>query len=71
MFPKEFTTIGTNSAKYFDQQGQLHNFKNISFIELEELMIRYFNILPKEAKELTSFLLPMLEYNPLKRATAK
>lgn len=34
-------------------------------------MIRYFNIDPIEAKELSSFLLPMLEYDPLKRATAK
>jgi hypothetical protein len=33
-------------------------------------MIRCFNILPDEAKELTSFLMPMLEYDPLKRANA-
>lgn len=48
-FPKEYSTIGTNSTKYYDSQGNLHNFKNISFIELEELMIRYFNINPQEA----------------------
>jgi hypothetical protein len=46
MFPKEYTTIGTNSTKYFNLLGELHNFRNISFIELEELMIRCFNIKP-------------------------
>lgn len=33
-FPKSYSTIGTNSVRYVDDQGNLKNIKNLNFMGL-------------------------------------
>jgi hypothetical protein len=45
--------------------------KNIEDYPLEEILIKEFKFSLKDAKEISEFLLPMLEYDPKKRISAK
>lgn len=56
-FPKEYSTSGTNSAKYVNSQGNLHNFPEISYVSLWELLINVYNVIESEADLLSDFLL--------------
>lgn len=69
-FPKNYSTIGTNSKKYIDEQGNLKRIKNLNFMNLKDLLCKYHNVKESEAKALSDFLMPILEIYPEKRATA-
>ena len=69
--PKKFCTIGKNSKKYFNKDGNLIRIKNLQFWSLKNVLITKYKIKENEAKSLSDFLLPMLEYYPEKRASAK
>ena len=69
--PKKFCTIGKNSKKYFSKDGNLLRIKNLQFWNLKSVLITKYKIKENEAKSLCDFLLPMLEYYPEKRASAK
>ena len=69
--PKNFSLSGTYSHKYFDKYGNLKRKKDINPKTLKDILIKKFFFKEDEAKALNDFLLPMLEYYPSKRATAK
>ena len=69
--PKNFCLSGTYSYKYFNKYGNLKRKKDINSNTIKDLLIKNYFFKEDEAKALNDFLLPMLEYYPSKRATAK
>lgn len=69
--PKKFALNGGNSNKHFDKKGELRRIKGLQFFYLEEILMKKYKIKQSEAKALANFLLPMLEYYPEKRASAR
>lgn len=69
-FPKNYSTIGTNSKKYVDEQGSLKRIPNLNFMNLKDLLTHYHKVKESEAAALADFLMPILEIYPEKRATA-
>lgn len=70
-FPTDFAINGEESYNYFTRRGELRNITNLSFWGLEDVLIEKYEFKPDDAKMITSFLKPMLEYIPRKRATAR
>ena len=69
--PKNFAMSGENSKKYFNKWGKLRRIKKLNYFSLEKILTTKYNFKQKEAKALSDFLMPMLEYYPYKRATAR
>ena len=69
--PKNFALCGENSKKYFNKWGKLRRIKKLNYFPLEKVLTTKYNFKEKEAKALSDFLMPMLEYYPYKRATAR
>eukprot|EP01080_Neovahlkampfia_damariscottae_P000924 gene924-9833_t len=61
---------GKNFNKYVNNKGELRHIKNLKPMSLFELLIEKYEFSEIDALELSGFLLPMLEYQPKKRATA-
>lgn len=70
-FPKSFALSGVNSKKYFNLKGELRRIKQLRIWPLKNVLLEKYRIKEEEAASLTSFLLPMLIYEPEKRATAE
>ena len=69
--PKLFVSRGSYSKKYFNKFGKLKRIQNLEKLNLTDILINNYNFKEKEAKALTDFIMPMLEYFPEKRATAR
>ena len=69
--PKNFAMSGENSKKYFNKWGKLRRIKKLNYFSLEKILTTKYNFKQKEAKALSDFLMPMLQYYPYKRATAR
>ena len=69
--PKNFALCGENSKKYFNKWGKLRRIKKLNYFPLEKVLTTKYNFKEKEAKALSDFLMPMLQYYPYKRATAR
>ena len=68
--PKNMAVSGKNSKKFFDSQGHLRKISGLNFWPLKKVLMEKYKIKENEAKALSDFLLPMLEWYPHKRATA-
>ena len=62
---------GKDSRKYFNRLGKLKYINSLHYWPLEEVLKEKYHLPEDEAAALSSFLRPMLDYDPLKRATAK
>lgn len=69
--PVDLLLTGTNYRKFFSSQKCLRAIHGIKGWSLDKLLIQKYRIKEKEAKELSDFLIPMLEWNHNKRASAK
>ena len=69
--PKKLVSRGSNSNKYFNKLGKLKRIKNKKKINIKDILIDKYYFKEKEAQALTDFIMPMLEYFPEKRATAR
>lgn len=70
-FPRNYSTIGTNSKKYVDENGNLKKIKNLNFMNLKDLLTHYHGVKEDEAEALSDFLMPMLNIYPEERARAE
>lgn len=70
-FPESFKISGQMSKNFFNKQGDLRRVKHLKCWPLKRVLIEKYRFKVAEAKALSDFLLPMLEYEPHKRATAK
>ena len=69
--PKNFALSGLNSYKYFDKNGKLLRIKRLIYYPIKDILVKKYNFKEKEAKAFSDFLMPMLEYYPDKRASAR
>ena len=69
-FPRNFSTVGTNSKKYVDVTGNLRKVPKLNFMNLKELGMKKYKLLEKEAEDLAAFLEPMLKIFPQSRPSA-
>ena len=69
--PKNFVERGLFWKKYFDKNGKLKRIKDIRHLSLKNILIQKHHIKENEAQALVDFLMPMLEYYPEKRISAR
>ena len=69
--PKNFALSGFDSYKYFDKNGKLKRIKKLIYYPIKDILVKKYNFKEKEAKAFSDFLMPMLEYYPDKRASAR
>ena len=69
--PKNFAKRGEYYNKFFTKEGKMRRIKEIKFIPLKEILVKKYHFKENEAQALTDFLLPMLEYYPERRASAR
>ena len=69
--PKNFALSGLNSYKYFDKNGKMIRIKKLIYYPIKDILVKKYNFKEKEAKAFSDFLMPMLEYYPDKRASAR
>jgi len=70
-YPRTLAMVGKYSREFFNSKGELLHIKHLSYWSLERVLIEKYKWLEHEATELASFLKPMLDFNPDRRATAK
>ena len=69
--PKNFVERGQYWKKYFTKDGKLKRMGDIKHIILKNLLVQKYHIKENEALALSNFLMPMLEYLPEKRISAR
>jgi len=69
-FPKNYLTIGTNARRYLDSNGDLKKIQSLTFMTLKDLLTHYHKVREEEAISFASFLMPMLNIYPEKRASS-
>ena len=69
--PKNFALSGTESKRFFTKDGKLGRINSLHKYLLKDILIKKYHLRKNEAIALNDFLLPMLEYCPEKRASAK
>ena len=69
--PKNFAKRGEYYNKFITKEGKLRRIKNRKFIGLKDILVKKYHFKEFEAQALTDFLLPMLEYYPERRASAR
>jgi len=69
--PKHMTLNGKESRDYFNKNGQLLRIKDLRESSLVVPLIKETGMTFDEAREIEEFLLPMLEFDPEKRISAK
>eukprot|EP00898_Chlorokybus_atmophyticus_P009154 jgi/Chlat1/923/Chrsp108S01360 len=68
--PRRIALGGKYSRQYFNRQGELRHIRKLRFWPLDQVLAEKYDLPNKEAKDLASFLLPMLDFVPERRPTA-
>ncbi|KAH8335121.1 hypothetical protein KR074_009788 [Drosophila pseudoananassae] len=68
--PQSVILRGKHGLKYFTSYGNLRNITKLKPWSLMNVLVEKYDWDPVEAKKFSDFLLPMLEYNPVIRASA-
>jgi serine/threonine-protein kinase SRPK3 len=69
--PKRVSLKGKYARDFFNRNGELRHIKKLQHWPLLDVLIEKYDLDPKEAESLASFLLQGLEYESEKRATAR
>ena len=69
--PKNFAKRGEYYKKFFTKEGKMRRVKEIKHIGIKEILIKKYHFKEFEAQALSDFLLPMLEFYPERRASAR
>ncbi|KAK7101658.1 SRSF protein kinase 1-like isoform X1 [Littorina saxatilis] len=68
--PRHIALSGKYSREFFNRKGELRHITKLKPWGLFEVLIEKYEWDPKVAKDFADFLMPMLEFDPEKRATA-
>ncbi|CEG83686.1 Putative CMGC/SRPK protein kinase [Rhizopus microsporus] len=68
--PKILITGGEFSREFFDRSGKLKHIKKLRYRRLRDVLHDTFLVPPEDADAISAFLLPMLEIDMTKRASA-
>ena len=69
--PKAMALSGQRSRKYFKSSGMLRNIQGLHFWPLKKVLQEKYKFNETESQAFTDFLLPMLHWDPDKRASAE
>jgi len=69
--PIKLISRGRRSATYFNRRGDLRHIKSLRYWGLPDVLQQKYHMHPLDARNLASFLLPMLRLLPEERITAK
>ena len=70
MFPKKYSTIGTQSKKFVNPNGNFLKVNQFDFKMMRDVLQRKYKADPIQAEKLEQFLTPMLEIFPQNRISA-
>ena len=68
--PKAIAMGGHYSLELFNRKGELRNIRRLKFWDLTSVLVDKYRMHIDEAAALTDFLVPMLDFDTTKRATA-
>lgn len=69
--PPKLIAKGRRSMTYFNRRGELRHIKSLRYWGLGDVLIQKYHMHPVEARNLASFLLPMINLLPEERVSAK
>ncbi|CAI5960272.1 unnamed protein product [Closterium sp. NIES-64] len=69
--PKKIALGGKYSRDFFSRNGELRHIRRLKFWPLDRVLTEKYDLPPAEATSLASFLTPMLDFAPERRATAR
>ncbi|GJP42943.1 hypothetical protein CLOM_g2465 [Closterium sp. NIES-68] len=69
--PKKIALGGKYSRDFFSRNGELRHIRRLKFWPLDRVLVEKYDFPPAEAASLSSFLTPMLDFSPERRATAR
>ncbi|KAK7309415.1 hypothetical protein RJT34_06123 [Clitoria ternatea] len=69
--PRKIAIGGAQSKDYFDRHGDLKRIRRLKFWPLDKLLIDRYKFSVNDAQEFAEFLLPLLDFAPEKRPTAR
>ncbi|PVU85838.1 hypothetical protein BB559_006751 [Furculomyces boomerangus] len=69
-FSKKFALSGRYSSEFFNRKGELRHIKRLKPYPLKELLHKEYGFTRAESSEISQFLRPMLDINPLRRASS-
>lgn len=67
----QIATAGALSKDYFDRHGDLKRIRRLKFWPLDKLLIERYKFSVNDAREFSEFLLPLFDFAPEKRPTAR
>eukprot|EP00190_Bangiopsis_sp_CCMP1999_P001086 CAMPEP_0198734988 /NCGR_PEP_ID=MMETSP1475-20131203/56470_1 /TAXON_ID= ORGANISM="Unidentified sp., Strain CCMP1999" /NCGR_SAMPLE_ID=MMETSP1475 /ASSEMBLY_ACC=CAM_ASM_001111 /LENGTH=462 /DNA_ID=CAMNT_0044498571 /DNA_START=5 /DNA_END=1393 /DNA_ORIENTATION=- len=68
---RNFALSGARSLEYFTPQAELRHIRRLNFWSLRDVLREKYKFSPADSDTLSSFILPMLMFEPSRRATAR
>eukprot|EP00771_Trimastix_marina_P003010 gnl/Trimastix_PCT/4193.p1 GENE.gnl/Trimastix_PCT/4193~~gnl/Trimastix_PCT/4193.p1 ORF type:complete len:528 (-),score=166.61 gnl/Trimastix_PCT/4193:463-2046(-) len=68
--PKKIALSGKWSREFFNRKGELRHIRDLKFWGIENVLQEKYKSTPEQAAMLSSFITPMLKFDPMKRPTA-
>ncbi|QCD91212.1 SRSF protein kinase 1 [Vigna unguiculata] len=69
--PRKIAIGGAQSKDYFDRHGDLKRIRRLKFCPLDKLLTDKYKFSANDAREFSEFLLPLFDFAPEKRPTAR
>lgn len=69
-FPPHMTNTGRYAGEYFNRKGELRHIRRLEYWPLDSVLREKYKMNGREARRFASFLMPMLQVDPRRRATA-
>jgi serine/threonine protein kinase len=69
--PKSLSVRGTKCRTYLNRHGEPRHIKPARQVDIATVLVKHFGWDPSQASYFASFLMPMLEWEPCNRATAR
>ncbi|XP_028788884.1 SRSF protein kinase 1 [Neltuma alba] len=70
MMPRKIALGGRYSREFFNRYGDLRHIRRLRFWPLNKVLIEKYNFSEQDAKDMTNFLIPILDFVPENRPTA-
>jgi len=70
-FPRYLALSGKYSSEIFNRQGELRNIHKLRLWKLTDVLYEKYHFTRQESEEIGDFILPMIEINPDRRASAQ
>ncbi|KAK4286387.1 hypothetical protein QN277_002948 [Acacia crassicarpa] len=70
MMPRKIALGGSYSREFFNRYGDLRHIRRLRFWPLNKVLMEKYNFSEQDAKDLTNFLVPILDFVPENRPTA-